>query len=239
MFDGAGGEPSTNLGARMVVRSLHTDDVPILGAREVSKPARRALVSALAAVLGLLVTGVLSLGSPLVQGVDNAMAGHLLELRQGALGNVALTVVHVCDRAPYTLLGLFLVAVAIVRGCWLLGCVLPLVLLGSVLTTETLKPIVATQRGAPWLNPQVAAASWPSGHATAALTLALCAVLVTPARLRRAVALLGTVFVCALAWATLVFGGHLPSDLIGGYLVSVLWGLPAASWLVLRGPPAT
>ena len=46
-------------------------------------------------------------------------------------------------------------------------------------TAQLLKPLLAHPRPQEWLGKgQIAAASWPSGHATAAMTLALCAVLV-------------------------------------------------------------
>jgi membrane-associated phospholipid phosphatase len=69
----------------------------------------------------------------------------------------------------------------------------------------------------------VKAASWPSGHATAAMALALCAVLVAPRRLRPTVAALGAMFVAGVGLSLLILAWHLPSDVLGGYLVGMLW----------------
>ena len=70
---------------------------------------------------------------------------------------------------------------------------------------------------------QIDATSWPSGHSTAAMTLALCAVLVAPPALRAATALLGGAFAVGVGYAVLVLGWHFPSDVLGGFLVAGLW----------------
>jgi len=90
------------------------------------------------------------------------------------------------------------------------------------LTAETLKPLLAHPHalvGGSW----VAAASWPSGHATAATALALCAVLVAPQGLRPTIAVLGAIFAASVGFSLLLLAWHLPSDVVGGYLVGTLW----------------
>ena len=90
------------------------------------------------------------------------------------------------------------------------------------LTAELLKPLLAHPHawvGGDWVK----AASWPSGHATAATALVLCAVLVVPARLRPTVAVAGVMFVAGVGFSLLVLAWHLPSDVLGGYLVGALW----------------
>jgi len=89
-------------------------------------------------------------------------------------------------------------------------------------TAETLKPLVAhphVELGAL----QVGAASWPSGHSSAALALAMSAVLVAPPRLRVPVAILGGAFALAVGCSLLILAWHMPSDVIGGYLVATFW----------------
>jgi hypothetical protein len=68
-------------------------------------------------------------------------------------------------------------------------------------------------------------ASWPSGHATAAMSLALCFVLAAPGRLRPAAAALGAVFAVAVSYSFLTLGWHYPSDVFGGFLVAGIWTL--------------
>ena len=89
-------------------------------------------------------------------------------------------------------------------------------------TAEQLKPVLAHQHdsvGYVTIN----AASWPSGHATAATALALCAVLVAPRRWRPLVAVIGGAYVLACSVAMLVLAWHMPSDVIGGILLSSLF----------------
>ncbi len=96
--------------------------------------------------------------------------------------------------------------------------VLPL----APLSAELLKPLLAhahDRLGGKYID----AASWPSGHATAAAALAWCAVLVAPASCRRVVAALAGLFALAVGVALLVLAWHMPSDVLGGYLLATLW----------------
>ena len=108
--------------------------------------------------------------------------------------------------------------------------------MGTGLTTQVLKQITAQPRALDWLGAnQVGDASWPSGHATAAMTLALCAILVSPARLRPAAALLGGAFTVAVSYSILALSWHFPSDVVGAYLVAATWTLVAVAALEAVG----
>lgn len=81
-------------------------------------------------------------------------------------------------------------------------------------------------------------ASWPSGHLTAATSLALCVVLVAPVALRPYAVVAGALGVLATAYSILVIGSHHPSDVAGGMLVAGAWtGVVVAA--LERGRPAT
>jgi membrane-associated phospholipid phosphatase len=69
---------------------------------------------------------------------------------------------------------------------------------------------------------RIGPASWPSGHSAAALALVLSAVLVAPARLRPLVAVIGAAFTLAVGLSLLILAWHMPSDVLGGYLVAAL-----------------
>ncbi len=111
--------------------------------------------------------------------------------------------------------------------------VIGIVIFGANTTTQILKPLLAAPRppvsGLSW---PISAASWPSGHATAALTLALCAVLAAPARLRPAVAALGAVFAVAVSYSFLTLTWHYPSDVFGGFLIATAWTLAGIAALM-------
>jgi len=129
---------------------------------------------------------------------------------------------HLLDPALFVLWGVALVAVALAgerpRSAVAIVAVLGL----APLTAEQLKPLVAHAHDS-YNFVSIGSASWPSGHATAATALALCAVLAAPPKLRRWVAVLAAAFVVAVSIALLVLAWHMPSDVIGGILLSSLW----------------
>ena len=130
--------------------------------------------------------------------------------------------VHLLDPPLYTLWGVLLVAVALARRRPRVALAVGLVMSLAPLSAETLKPLLAHPHARVGVS-EITAASWPSGHATAATALALCAILVAPRRLRPPVAALGAVFAAAVGVSLLILAWHLPSDVLGGYLLGTLW----------------
>ena len=111
------------------------------------------------------------------------------------------------------------------------------IILGANLSTEVLKHLVVAPtsaspftRGMSWLQ----AHSWPSGHSTAVMSLALASVLAAPARLRPAVAALGAALAVAVGYSLLARLVHYPSDVLGGFLVAAIWALGAVAVLAGR-----
>ncbi len=138
------------------------------------------------------------------------------------LDDVANALLHLLDPLLYTVWAGMLVAVAFARGRLRVALAVGLVLGLAPLTAEMLKPLLAHSH-ARIGGSEITAASWPSGHATAATALVLCAVLVSPRRLRPTVAALGVMFVAGVGLSLLILAWHLPSDVLGGYLVGTLW----------------
>src|SRR3954469_1112751 len=184
-----------------------------------------ALLGAFACLYGLLATGAIALLSSTAQAGDSAALGGFMSLNHGRATEAAVWLAHLCDPPTYGFFGAILVVVALARRRPRTALVVPVVLVGAEVTAQVLKPLLATPRASEWLESHLATASWPSGHATAALALALCAVLVAPARLRPIVALLGAGFAAAVAYAILVLAWHFPSDVLGGFLVATMWSL--------------
>jgi hypothetical protein len=114
---------------------------------------------------------------------------------------------------------------------------------GASLTTELLKPLIAQPGVASAFGAtHVARASWPSGHATAAMAVGLCAVLVVPRALRLLVAMAATLLAVGVGYSVLVLAWHMPSDVFGGYLVAGIWvslALAALWWSEERWPSGT
>jgi membrane-associated phospholipid phosphatase len=146
-----------------------------------------------------------------------------------------------CDPDTFVWFVAALIAVALLRRRPRTAAAVAIVLLGANVTTQLLKPALASERWSSLLLDvgQVAPAAWPSGHATASMSIALCAVLVAPARWRPLVAVLGALFAVAVTFSFLTLSWHYPSDVLGGFLVATLWTLLAVavlSWAQARWP---
>jgi membrane-associated phospholipid phosphatase len=139
--------------------------------------------------------------------------------RVDEVGNFML---HLLEPERFVLWGLALVAFAIARSRPRTALAVVAVMALAPLTSETLKPLVAHPH-LQLYGVHIGPASWPSGHATAALALVLSAVLVASPRVRPFVAVLGAAFAAAIGCFLLILAWHMPSDVLGGFLVASLW----------------
>jgi membrane-associated phospholipid phosphatase len=133
----------------------------------------------------------------------------------------ARMLLHLLDPVLFTIWGLALVAIATARARPRVAFAIAVVMGFAPLCADRLKPLLAHHH-AHVAGVYNGYASWPSGHATAAAALALCAVLAAPARLRRVVAVAGVAFALAVGAALLIRAWHMPSDVLGGYLMATL-----------------
>lgn len=197
------------------------------------RPGPPLLLATLTAI-ALAITGVLAklVGTTRV-GDARALDG-FVDLNSPQLTPALDSIAHLADPLPYALTGLALAAIALARGRARVAVAIPLLFVVSGATTQALKQLLASPRFGDWLgDSQIAAASWPSGHSTAAMTMALCAVLAAPPRLRPTVAAVGGAFAIAVAYAILTLAWHFPSDVFGGYLVAATYVLLAVSAIAL------
>lgn len=205
---------------------------------------RAALVAALLATVALGGVYVLATRVGPLQRIDAAALDGFLRLDRPALRPLARTLAHLCDPVPFAAMLAALVAIALLRRRARTALAAFLAPSAAAVTTQLLKPALATERAAEalsqpiWISP----ASWPSGHATAAMSLALAAVLVAPARWRPLVATLGAAFAVAVTFSFVALGWHFPSDVVGGFLVATAWtlvALAALRWAERRWPAAS
>ena len=205
-------------------------------AGERGDPAKGRPLNALA-VAGLLAIGLVLVWTvaeliPAVRFKDAVALHDFTTLSRPRVDSSSEFLLHLLDAPLFVLWGIALVAVAVAGERPRVAAAAAAVLALAPLSAELLKPLLAHRHdhvgGA-----VVGAASWPSGHTTAATALALCAVLVAPRRLRKPAALLGLVFVSAVAAALLVLSLHMPSDIAGGVLLASLW--MALAVFALRG----
>jgi membrane-associated phospholipid phosphatase len=171
-------------------------------------------------------TGVVARLVPAFHTRDAAALRAFTQLDGRRVAPVAHAFVGSLGALPFTLVGIVLVAVALIRRRRRLALGVVIVLVGSTLSAEVLKPALAVPSYAAMIgSTRIPAASWPSGHSTAAMALVLCAVMVAPRRLRTVVAIAGALFAVAVAFSLLTLDWHLPSDVLGGYLLAAVWAL--------------
>ncbi|MFI5003481.1 MAG: phosphatase PAP2 family protein [Solirubrobacterales bacterium] len=189
-----------------------------------------ALRAAALCVLAMAATWTLAELVPAVHLRDAIVLDDFTKLARPGVDSLAKNLLHLLDPLLYTLWALLLVAIALLRGRPRVALAVAVVLPAAPLSAELLKPLLAHPHDSidfQWVGP----ASWPSGHATAAMTLVLCALLVAPHRLRPLVAALGGAFAVAVGCSLLILAWHMPSDVLGGYLLAALWASLAVAVL--------
>jgi len=183
---------------------------------------------------------------PAVHVRDAIVLGHFTQLSGPHMNHALRTVLHLLDPSLFVLWGVALVALALARGRPRTALAIAVVLAFAPLSAEVLKPLL-THGSAGYRGTRLGISSWPSGHATAALTLALCAVLAAPPRWRAVTATIGILFAAVAGAGLLILAKHMPSDVVGGYLLATMWvalavaALRAAAlrWPVRRDPAAS
>lgn len=189
---------------------------------------RNALIGAAGGVGLLLLTWLLTFHLGIARRADQAIFSGFYDLgSHGTIESIAHAVVGLCNPRPYVYLAAIPLLVALMRRRFRLAIGIGAILLGANVTTELLKPLLAQPRPSALLGgvTPVADASWPSGHATAAMTWALCLILAVPQRFRPAAAAFGAALAVGVCYSFLVLGTHYPSDALGGYLVATTWTL--------------
>ena len=206
------------------------------------RPLRSTLIAACAFSVVAAIVWVVAFRTAAGARLDATIMAGFLGLRGPRVDRLADAVAHLADVAPFALATLAIVTVALVRRRpWLAGMAL-VVLIGANVTTQALKLLTAEPRLASQLTgAHVDAASWPSGHATAAMTIALCAIVVVPSRWRPLTLAAGTTFTIGVGYSVIVLGWHLPSDVVGGFCIATAWtllGIAAVTALERRRAPA-
>ncbi|MGX6447958.1 phosphatase PAP2 family protein [Patulibacter sp. S7RM1-6] len=174
-------------------------------------------------VAAFVVLGLLVRPSGLGDALDERGLRALGTLHRDPDGGAWRTATALGEPAAYALFGLALVLVALVRRRPRWAVLVPLTMIGSELTAQGLKRLLAAPRPGVPSGASVGDAAWPSGHSTAAMTVALLAILLAPPRLRPPVAAVGLLGALAVGLGMAVTGSHYPTDVLGGYLCAAIW----------------
>jgi membrane-associated phospholipid phosphatase len=195
------------------------------------RAARLALLVAGLCVVGLALTWVLAELVPITHVKDAVALYDFTRLNRPLVEVPANVLLDLLYPPFFALWGVVLVLVALHRRLPWVALAVAIVLPLAPFTAELLKPLLAHHHDQ--LGPKyIANASWPSGHATAAMALAWCALLVAPPARRGLLVMVGAAFALAVGVALLVLAWHMPSDVVGGYLLGTFWA--ALAFAALR-----
>lgn len=215
--------PGRRVAYRDAMASLHSPLPPAAardtGARRAGAVAWTVLV-ALVSALGTLASWRLFVDTEHGQSVDQA-ALEGAHIGQTRLWQVAGPVLDVVSVGFIVTAVLACGVIALLRRRWSLAIAATVVLGGANITTQLLKKVV-------WDRPEWGHGpdfnTLPSGHTTAAASVAAAVLLVVPPRGRAWAAVLGAGYAAATGISTLVGQWHRPSDVIAALLVVLAWG---------------
>ncbi|GAA3793733.1 hypothetical protein CSO01_25990 [Cellulomonas soli] len=198
------------------------------------------------AVTAVVITAVSAVGVWLLWRVFvDTWAGQRVDqaaLEGARYGQVELWQVaeHVLDVVSVGFIAAVLLAavvIALVRRRWSLAVQVAVLMIGANVTTRVLKLVV-------FERPDLGVAGvWgntlPSGHTTAAASVAVALLLVVPPRVRPWAALLGAAYTTATGVSTLVGQWHRPSDVVAAVLVVLAWSAGVCALVALDQRPTS
>jgi membrane-associated phospholipid phosphatase len=184
---------------------------------------------ALLAAAGVVGVYLACVRTPVGQRVDTAMMRgaevhhpRVVEVLDRALNGTSLaSLVLVCVAAA---------AIGVIRRRLDLALAAGLLVIGANASTRLFK----TRLPRPNLDDFPAPNSFPSGHTTAAASVAFALILVLPFAIRGTVALIGAGYVTIIAVATVWAEWHRPSDTVGALLVVLAWAAGASALVRAR-----
>ncbi len=202
---------------------------------------RPAVPAALAGACAIAVVG-------LWLGANELAAGRELDARAGAqLERLLLPIDRellkgassLADTLPFAVGAAALAALAWLRGGRRLAVPIALVLLLANVVAQVTQIALRGAQQPAFPAGSAAEGSWPSGHAAAAMLLALGAIVVAGPRLRAVTALAGLAYALGVGVALVGLGGHLPGDVLAGFATAAAFTAAGAA-LLARGPqPST
>lgn len=144
-------------------------------------------------------------------------------------------VLNTISVASLALGGLAVMLVALVRERLHLALAAGVVIVGANVTTQILKTGILDR---PDLvgptDPIGVMNSFPSGHSTVAMSLAVALVLVVPTAARVLAAGWGIVYATLVGAGTVTAGWHRPSDVVAAYLIVMAWAGISVAVLISR-----
>lgn len=198
---------------------------------------RNPIFGCLACVFGIFVVTLLAFKVGAGEKLDARVLAHLSAEPGTADHRAATLFAHLADPLPLLLMLVGVCALALHWGRRPQALAAVAIVAGANLTTQILKALFSHERfyaflgeGQPWTN------SFPSGHTTAAASIAVALLIVAPARLRPLAALAAAALTAAVGLSVVMLEWHYPSDVLGGLCVAAGWGFAALAALRLASP---
>ena len=168
----------------------------------------------------------LAYGSPQARWLDASAFEGFMGLQRPKVTDLTTRVGRLGDPAQVAVITLGLMAVAFARGRPRMALLVGLLVGLTSVSSQALKALLAYPRSDELINgAAVTAEAFPSGHATASMTIAIALVLVVSARLRPMAAIVGSALALGVSFSVVSEGHHFPSDIIGGFLLATGWTL--------------
>jgi membrane-associated phospholipid phosphatase len=181
------------------------------------------MAAACAALFALVVVAAYSWGPG--QTLDEEGLTGFVQSRHGWLWWVTIRLTELGNPPQVAAITLALAAFALVRGRPRMALAVVGLIAATSVSSQLLKALLAHPRFPPVLGYEVGPEALPSGHGTAAMSLALAGVLVAPRRARLAAAVIGSGLALGVGASVVSWGWHYPSDVLAGYLLATTWAL--------------
>src|SRR6478609_9241659 len=146
--------------------------------------------------------------------LDVASLHGFMSMYNARVDHAATIFAHLCNPLPYAVASLIVVAIAAKVRSPRTAAAIFLFIAGANATSQILKPALAHHREiyhSSWHLYNLPDAAFPSGHATAAMTLSLAVLIIAPRAFRPLVATFGALFTIAVSFSLLILAYHFPS----------------------------
>src|SRR3954466_3516913 len=139
--------------------------------------------------------------------IDAAALHGFVSVNHGRIDGLATSIAHLCNPLPYAAASLLTIAIAARLRGPRTAAAITILIVGANVTSQLLKPALAYHRElwhTDWHLYNLADAAYPSGHATAAMTLSLAVLIIVPRAYRPLAAAIGTLFTIAVSFSLLI-----------------------------------
>lgn len=201
---------------------------------------RGPVIGAVLCLAGMVLVGFFAYKSGPLERLDVSAMGGLADLSRPLVDRTYNSITHAGDAAGLLVILALLAWYGLRRGRKREVMAAFGAALFANVTTQVLKVVLSHPRYVPGPVGSVGPEAFPSGHATAAMSAAVAAVIIAPAHRRPLAAVLGAAYAVFFSVGLVILAWHFPSDVLGGMLCATGFGFVAIAglrWAEVRNPP--